>query len=125
MEIGERLRMRRLTLGLQQKVVAADAGIAITHLSEFERGKRGVSLEVLGRIAAVLGLRLEFAEASAEGVRESPAPYGLPPKPSSAAQRRILDATEDPKLLREIENHIKRYRLAQEALERRARRRRR
>ncbi|MFQ5896135.1 MAG: helix-turn-helix domain-containing protein [Nitrospinota bacterium] len=124
MDIGPRLKLRRLELGLQQKVVAADAGIAMNHLSEFERGKRGVSLEVLARIAAVLGLRLEFVEGEAGSVGERPAAYGMPPRVLNAAQRRVIEASEDPKLLRELENYIKRYSLAQEGLRARARRKR-
>ena len=52
--VGENVRaLRGLT---PQDEVAHDAGIHTTYLSGIENGKRNISLRVLGRLAAALGV---------------------------------------------------------------------
>jgi transcriptional regulator with XRE-family HTH domain len=51
------LRAIREARGLQLQQVAALADIDIGHLSRVERGKAGLSIAALARLARVLGLR--------------------------------------------------------------------
>jgi transcriptional regulator with XRE-family HTH domain len=54
---GSKLRAIREAKGLTLTDVAKQAGIAPAHLSRVERGRRGLSVESLARVAKVLGLR--------------------------------------------------------------------
>lgn len=51
--------------GLSLRALAARTGISVRLIAELERGKGGVSWERLARIAAALGLALEFREIEA------------------------------------------------------------
>ncbi len=53
---GTRLRERRITLGLRQGQVAADAGISASYLNLIEYNRRAVAGDVLARLAGVLDL---------------------------------------------------------------------
>jgi transcriptional regulator with XRE-family HTH domain len=53
---GSRLRAVRESKGLTVTETAKRAGIAPAHLSRVERGRRGLSLESMARLAGVLGL---------------------------------------------------------------------
>jgi transcriptional regulator with XRE-family HTH domain len=54
---GSKLRAVRQSQGLTLTDVAKRAGIAPGHLSRVERGRRGLSVEALARLAKVLDLR--------------------------------------------------------------------
>jgi transcriptional regulator with XRE-family HTH domain len=53
---GTRLRERRLSLGLRQADVAVTAGISASYLNLIEHNRRKVTVDVVGRLADVLGL---------------------------------------------------------------------
>jgi len=55
--LGERVRQRRLELGLSQEAAAVRCGIHWTQLGEVERGQRSLRLETIVKIAA--GLEIE------------------------------------------------------------------
>lgn len=57
--LGEKIRERRLALGLEQAEVAAEVGMTAPRLCALEKGKspRGPAPETLGKLAAVLRLR--------------------------------------------------------------------
>ena len=57
-KLGDELRQAREDAGRSQREVARAAGIAQAHLSAIEAGGAEPSLEVLGRLGAVLGLDL-------------------------------------------------------------------
>ena len=57
-KLGDELRQAREDAGRSQREVARAAGIAQAHLSAIEAGDAEPSLEVLGRLGAVLGLDL-------------------------------------------------------------------
>lgn len=52
---GERLRERRMALGLSQEAFAHAAGLDRTYISGIERGKRNVSLRNIHVLARALG----------------------------------------------------------------------
>lgn len=54
---GERVRERRLELGLSQEAAAVRCGIHWTQLGKVERGQRSLRLETILKIAA--GLEVE------------------------------------------------------------------
>ena len=54
---GERVRQRRLELGLSQEAAAVRCGIHWTQLGKVERGQRSLRLETILKIAA--GLEIE------------------------------------------------------------------
>jgi ribosome-binding protein aMBF1 (putative translation factor) len=56
-EFGERVRKRRLQLGLSQEAAAVRCGIHWTQLGKVERGQRSLRLETIVKIAA--GLEIE------------------------------------------------------------------
>lgn len=57
---GERVRARRLELGLSQEGAAVRCGIHWTQLGKVERGQRSLRLETIVKIAA--GLEIEPGE---------------------------------------------------------------
>jgi DNA-binding XRE family transcriptional regulator len=56
--VGHELREERRTTGRTLADVAGEAGVSTQYLSEIERGRKEPSSEVLGAVAAALGLRL-------------------------------------------------------------------
>lgn len=57
-ELGQRIRSRRLTLGLKQQALAEIAGLSVHGLSNIESGKGNPTLAVLNQLADALGLDL-------------------------------------------------------------------
>ncbi|HWF32130.1 MAG TPA: helix-turn-helix transcriptional regulator [Solirubrobacteraceae bacterium] len=58
--LGERIRERRVALGLSQESLAERSGVHWTFLGQVERGRRNLSLHNLLKIAA--GLAVDPAE---------------------------------------------------------------
>jgi len=58
--LGERIRARRLALGLSQESLAEQSGIHWTFLGQVERGRRNLSLHNLLKIAS--GLEVDPGE---------------------------------------------------------------
>ena len=56
--IGSEIRERRKALGITQQTVAELAGVSRRLVSEIERGRPTVRVDVLGRVVGVLGLEL-------------------------------------------------------------------
>lgn len=54
----QRLQRRRIEAGLNQRELAAKAGIHRSHMSFLERGERGASPRVLKRLAKVLNCEI-------------------------------------------------------------------
>lgn len=59
-DIGESIRLRRKELGITQPDLAELAGISINTLYKLERGQGNPSLEVINKIATVLGMQLRL-----------------------------------------------------------------
>jgi transcriptional regulator with XRE-family HTH domain len=71
--LGEELRQARIGAGLSQAAVGAAAGVCHTTVGRIERGRLpGVSIEVLGRTCAAVGLDLVIrAYPRADAVRDA------------------------------------------------------
>ncbi len=63
---GARLRERRLALGLRQADTARAAGISAAYLNLIEHDRRRVGVQVLARLAEVLGVGVDALEEGAE-----------------------------------------------------------
>ena len=75
------IRRLRVVRDISAEVLAADAGIDRAYMSEIERGLANPTVDMLERIAEVLGVELaEFFVV--------PDPNELPPKPLRAGRRR-------------------------------------
>lgn len=57
--MGQRVRAKRLELGLTQEKLAEQAEISTSHVGEIERGTSICSLAVIVNIATILGLNLD------------------------------------------------------------------
>jgi HTH-type transcriptional regulator / antitoxin HipB len=58
--LGNAIRERRRSLGIDQETLASIAGVSRKLVSEIERGKPTVRLDGLIRVLEALGLRLEI-----------------------------------------------------------------
>jgi transcriptional regulator with XRE-family HTH domain len=79
-EFGKKVRQRRKKEGMNQKELAAKAGISRTYLSEIERGEaQNISFRVVEKLEEVLGLDRETTEEIPRGLREFAEEEDLPP----------------------------------------------
>lgn len=60
MNIGKAIRFYRIAHDITQKEIAEKAGLSMSYLSLLERGKRGVSLGTLEKVAGALNTPLVF-----------------------------------------------------------------
>lgn len=72
------LRRLRTARGVSQERLAADAGVDRAYISQLEREQGNASIDLLDRLAGVLGVQVgEFLEPSAEAGRKiDPLPAG-------------------------------------------------
>jgi len=61
-DVGQRTRMRRRSLSIDQQTLADLAGVSRKSVSEIERGKATIQMDVLIRVLNVLGLTLEVRD---------------------------------------------------------------
>ena len=59
-EIGLAIKIRRKELKINQPYLAELAGISLNTLYKLERGQGNPSLEVLNKLAAVLGMEIKL-----------------------------------------------------------------
>lgn len=67
--IGERIRQRRLELGLSQRALAAD-GVSYAYISRIEANARRPSVSALRKIAPKLGVSVHWLETGQEDPAE-------------------------------------------------------
>lgn len=60
-ELSRIVKGRRKELGIDQETAARLAGVSRKTVSEIERGKQTIRLDVLLRVLDVLGLRMEIS----------------------------------------------------------------
>lgn len=58
--VGEQLKARRLALGLSQKKLAELMNVHSNNIIEYEKGRRGMSLDTLVKYCKVLKLEVEL-----------------------------------------------------------------
>lgn len=74
--LGARVRELRNRRGMTRKILAHDADVSERHLAQLESGEGNVSIVLLRRIAAALGLSLaELFASQAETQRETETPH--------------------------------------------------
>ncbi|HXA40289.1 MAG TPA: helix-turn-helix transcriptional regulator [Phenylobacterium sp.] len=54
--LGINVRLARQERGLSQEVLADEVGLAVTYVGQIERGIRNPTLDVVERLASVLGV---------------------------------------------------------------------
>lgn len=59
-DVGQRLRDARLEAGLTQDALATQVGKRKNWLSDIERGRRGIDVHTLQRVADLMGRSIEF-----------------------------------------------------------------
>jgi len=59
-QLGETIKSRRKELGITQPHLAELAGISINTLYKLERGQSNPSLEVLNKLAEVMGMEIKL-----------------------------------------------------------------
>ena len=60
--IGELLKARRLALGMTQEEVAEKAKMQSNSIIHIEKGRRGISVQLLERLCKVLELKIKLEE---------------------------------------------------------------
>lgn len=58
--VGERIRKRRMLLGLTQEELAEKVGRAYKYCQDIERGTCGMSIETLLKLSTVLNISLDY-----------------------------------------------------------------
>ncbi|WP_019646171.1 helix-turn-helix domain-containing protein [Novispirillum itersonii] len=74
LEVGKRIRLRRILLGLTQQQLAAKIGVSFQQVQKYERGLNRVSASRMVPIAAALGVTPAWLMQSDTG-----APAGIGP----------------------------------------------
>lgn len=99
--IGERLRHRRVELGLSQREVAQAVGVSHQLYARYESGSSRISADVLGKLSEILNLTLQsiyagvasaiaaIGFADAEQMRYASKPLAAQSKELDSAFRRI------------------------------------
>ncbi|HSY82141.1 MAG TPA: helix-turn-helix transcriptional regulator [Gemmatimonadaceae bacterium] len=64
--LGDRVRQRRIGLGISQEAFANKCGVHRTYIGKVERGEQNVSMGSLERIAKGLGVRISQLVREAE-----------------------------------------------------------
>jgi transcriptional regulator with XRE-family HTH domain len=59
-EIGSRVRMRRMTVGMSQEKLGEMLGLTFQQVQKYEKGTNRISVSRLVDIANVLGVEIEF-----------------------------------------------------------------
>jgi len=88
--IGERIKKRRMELGLTQEELAHKAGTSKGFLSDIENDHRGVGAKKLGQIAKVLRVSLDYLVTGRGGALHPEPDLQIPAELAALAQDRGL-----------------------------------
>jgi transcriptional regulator with XRE-family HTH domain len=98
MTVGERIRQRRLELGLSQRQLASE-GVSYAYISRLEANSRQPSTKALRKLAPKLGVSVCWLETGEEDPAEELARLVLrhrgrvlPPRATTLARRVLSDA---------------------------------
>src|SRR5215813_2911253 len=75
-ELGRRVRHMRALRGMSRKVLARVSGISERYIAQLESGEGNVSIKLLRRVAAAMGVRVEDLIVDGAAPQDSPAPRG-------------------------------------------------
>lgn len=80
-QLGERVRRRRMALGLSQTEFAKQAGIPVPRLSNIEHGHQSIYIERLAALAKALNVSTDYLL----GFSDDPTPPAKRPRSRKAA----------------------------------------
>ena len=92
-EVGGRIRARRIALGVSQTALAKALGLTFQQVQKYEKGANRVSASTLVRVGRELGVSVAFLvgeEGDTPVARAAPAIRGPAQPPTSAAEPRSL-----------------------------------
>lgn len=108
-QVGSRLRERRLLLGISQTELASAVGLAFQQLQKYERGANRISASRLFELATVLGVHVAYffgVSAGEPGKRKPSRPKlahsALASKPETLKLVRAFYQIRDPELRRSV-----------------------
>jgi len=108
-QVGSRLRERRLLLGISQTELASAVGLAFQQLQKYERGANRISASRLFELATVLGVPVAYffgVSAGEPGKRKRGRPKlahsALASKPETLKLVRAFYQIRDPELRRSV-----------------------
>jgi transcriptional regulator with XRE-family HTH domain len=75
-QVGARVRMRRLMLGMSQQALSLGLGITFQQVQKYEKGGNRISASRLQRIADILQVPISFffQDVGAPGMKQAPVP---------------------------------------------------
>jgi transcriptional regulator with XRE-family HTH domain len=94
-DFGERVRRRRMELGISQAAFSTAVGIPVPRLSSIEHGHQSIYIERLVDLAKALQVSTDYLL----GLVEDPTPAAARPRqplPAEASASQALDATAPP-----------------------------
>jgi transcriptional regulator with XRE-family HTH domain len=105
--VGDRLRARRILLGLSQTSLGKAVGLTFQQIQKYERGKNRVSASALFRLSRALDVPVTFFfdEMPQEFVTDQPAP-----RPRTSSQRAATDPARRIPMTREMLELARAYR---------------
>lgn len=114
-EIGHRVRLRRLIVGMSQERLGGALGITFQQVQKYEKGTNRISATRLEGIARVLGVPITYFygrgqdEGADRGLSESGAPYiaDFPLSSEGVNLIRAFGRITDPKVRRRILGLVK------------------
>ena len=99
-ELGQRIRIRRKTIGMTQAQLASSIGISFQQMQKYEKGINAISSTRLAQICDVLSLPHDFFETTASPLIGKAEPVdGYGSNPSEETIRRFLDSGEGQRLI--------------------------
>lgn len=108
--VGQRMRERRLILGLSQEKLAEACGVSFQQVQKYERGQNRLSASRLFRVAQVLGVPISyFFEDADEAAAGQPMPdiSGVPvDDPEIDELARVYHEISDPNLRRRFREMV-------------------
>ena len=90
MDLGQRLRKRRVALGLTQKQLADSLGVTSQHISAIEQGKSAPSLTFLAKLGEEMGTSTDYMITGKEGIITDTIPAIKADKNLSLASKKAL-----------------------------------
>lgn len=88
--LGARLRSVRIAAGLSQEVLAAAIDVAPNNVSNYETGKRALTLPALAAVSRALGVRLvDLVDV------EAPVPAAAPPSTGASELVRVFENLDE------------------------------
>jgi transcriptional regulator with XRE-family HTH domain len=96
-EIGTRVRMRRISIGMSQEKLGEMLGLTFQQVQKYEKGMNRISVGRLVDIAKILGVDIHFFF---NGIRSGKAEPGFAEEESSAYIADVMSTPEGLQLIR-------------------------